>query len=190
MDVVSNGTSGDDDTAGIAVRDRVGPGGSEVVGHRPGSSMSKHRVLLVNVVLAAILVSHVAYTVLRAENWPLSDYPMYSERRDDWSGRVMSIQPLPVEAGAAVDMTDDEWIAPYYMWQFIDAIEMAEESSDTRVEEMLQAMLDRYDERVSSGADLPPLAGLDLVEIEYRLEAGHWGPPPIVGREVIASYRR
>lgn len=152
--------------------------------------MSRRRVVVANAVIAVILVGHLAALAAQKEDWPFSNYPMYSQRRDAWVGDSLAFDGVVAGSSEHVELDFQALTSPYYAWGFDDAVEEALDEGDGRIEEILAAVLVRYDDRRSDDPELPELDEIDLVRFTYELDPDRTDPAPVVGREVIASYHR
>src|SRR5258707_15542243 len=104
-------------------------------------AMSRGRMGLVSAVIALIVIGQLYDTIRARENWPFSNYPMFSRLSEhaDYSRLVMR---GVLRNGREVELGDPQYSAPMPIDHVRVALEHAERSADPVAQ--MQAVLRQY----------------------------------------------
>ena len=159
--------------------------------------MSKQRVLFLNAAIVLLVAISLLDIVVDQEHWPFSQYPMYSEVRQEYflSGlRLFGVmQEYPQHE---IPLRDFEYIRPFYQSRLNKALlRMKDEDNTEKRQQLLnKALLDcltRYEKlRLTSQHDGPPLQGIRLYSLHWQLDARAKNVEQPDHRELVAEVKQ
>jgi hypothetical protein len=132
--------------------------------------MSRSRMWLVSGVILFIVVGQLYDTIRARENWPFSNYPMFSRltEHDDFSRLVMR---GVLRNGHEVELGDPSYSAPMEVDHVRVALEHAERSSDPvgQLQAVLRQYMTNYEARRKAGLHKgEPLRGIHVYLLRWR----------------------
>lgn len=155
--------------------------------------MSKRRLLLVHAVIALLICGSLYDIITGSEHWPFSPYPMYSgvqrERSlsSQWLFGVVEEEPY-----REIPIRGYQYIQPFDQTRLTLALIRARGNSNKQLlNQALRDCLVRYERlRLAGLHDGPPLRGLKIYELEWKLDpkASNLNEP--YRRTLLAEFRR
>lgn len=143
--------------------------------------MSKQRILVLHGVIALLIIASLYVIVSDREYWPFSQYPMYSmlvKPKDSLEGlRLFGV--TQEEPHHEIPVRDYQYLQPFARGRMYLALEWiyikSARNPEKRQQMLNEALLDslkRYEElRLAGRHDGPPLQGMRLYGVHWRLDA-------------------
>jgi hypothetical protein len=125
--------------------------------------------------IAAVIGGHLLAILSGRECWPFSNYPMYSGRARDYTLSMLRLFGVAdEEAPREVPLLTGEYLWPFDSSRLRAVLGRLDSEADreARLGGALSDVLRRYEaRRVESRHDGPPLRGIRLYRLSWRLDA-------------------
>jgi len=132
--------------------------------------MARSRVLLVNLLIAAIVLGQLYDTAADGDHWPFSSYPMFAQPREP----LIRVKRLyGVTGDGEVALVVPRHLAPFHEARVMTAFKRIgrRPDRDQRLHAALEGVLARYDELRAAGEhDGPALDGVRLYVVTWPFD--------------------
>ena len=149
--------------------------------------MTKHRILIVQAVVALLIGGSFHDIITGEEHWPLSSYPMYARLAREFSYSSLELYGVTEEIPQhEIRLTAPEYIQPFDKSRLTVAFARLQSNPQREglVSEALRDCLRRYENLRRTGRHQGPrLQGLRLYQVQWSLE-------PLAGNADRLSSRR
>lgn len=142
----------------------------EIPGDPPATPMSRGRMIVATTVISIIIAGQ-AYDIERArENWPFSNYPMFSRLPEQRDFSRFVLIGIPANR-APVDLGKPEYCAPmppFHVRIAMDAASRSRKDPVAAMQAVARDYLRQYEARRKAGLhDGPPLRGIQVYQLNW-----------------------
>lgn len=154
----------------------------------PIVEISRRRRWIASLAVAVLVGGSTFDILLTREDWPFSHYPMFASVR----GREISVTRLygVTADGEEIPFDDDRYTHPFDLTKTRTSLRKIHGNAERRdrIDEALRDFLRRYEtRRVAGRHDGPPLAGIRLYDVHWKLDPWARNAHHPDARELIAE---